>query len=103
MNKSQIFVGSFNVKDFIHPDNRNDSTKWDKIYIEKWANGGAVKKMNGKKFRFKSCKFDETHQNIHINFLDSTHFKNIDAIILLKLTAQSWQMDFGEAILSDLE
>jgi uncharacterized membrane protein YphA (DoxX/SURF4 family) len=79
MNKSKIFVGSFNVKDFIHPDNRNDSTKWDKIYIEKWANGGAIKKMNGKQFRFRSCKFDETHQNIHISFYDSAHFKNIEA------------------------
>src|SRR5213075_131864 len=84
MNESKLFIGSFNVKDFVHPDNRNDSTKWDKLYIEKWANGYAVKKMDGKQYRFRSCKFDETHQNIHISFLDSAHFKNIDASYIIK-------------------
>ena len=79
-NKSKVFVGSFNVKDFIHPDNRNDSTNWDKIYIEKWANGGSIKRMNGKRINFKSCDFDETNHNIHISFRNSTRFKNIDAM-----------------------
>ena len=78
-NKSKIFVGSFNVKDFIHPDNRSDSTKWDKLYIEKWANWGSIKKMNGKRIRFKSCEFDESRHNLHISFHDPAHFKNIDA------------------------
>ena len=83
-NKSKIFVGSFQVKDFNHRDNGNDSTKWDKLYIEKWANSGTIKKMNGKRIRFNNCEFDETHRNIHIGFRDSTRFKNIDAVYTIE-------------------
>jgi hypothetical protein len=83
-NKSKVFVGSFQVKDFIHPDNLNDSTKWDKLYIEKWFRGGSIKKMNGKRISFKSCEVDESHHNIHISFRNSTRFKNIDAIYTIE-------------------
>ena len=83
-NKSNVFVGSFQVKDFIHPDNLNDSTKWDKLYIEKWANGGSIKKMNGKRIGFKSCNFDESSRNIHISFRNSTRFKNINAVYTIE-------------------
>jgi len=84
MNESKLFIGSFDVKEFIYPDNKNDSTQWDKLYIEKWANGGTIKKMNGKQIRFRSCTFDETHQNIHIGFRDSTSFKSINASYTIK-------------------
>jgi uncharacterized membrane protein YphA (DoxX/SURF4 family) len=83
-NKSKVFVGSFQVKDFTHPDNRNDSTKWDKLYLEKWANAGSIKKMNGKRISFKSCDFDETNHHIQISFRNSTRYKNIQASYIIE-------------------
>ena len=78
-NKSKVFIGSFNVKGFNYSANKNDSTKWNKLYIEKWANGGSIRIMNGKLIRFRSCQFDENRHNIQISFRDSTQYKNIDA------------------------
>ena len=79
MNKSKIFIGSFTVKDFIYPATQNDSTKWGNLYIEKWANGGSIKKMNGERMSFKTCRFDESHHRIHFSFRNEEKFKDIDA------------------------
>jgi uncharacterized membrane protein YphA (DoxX/SURF4 family) len=98
MNKSKLFIGSFNFKEFIHPDNINDSTNWDKLYLEKWVNGGSIKKKNGKRIGFKSCIVDESRHNIHISFRNPARFKNIDANYIIEADSSiavngSWGSD----------
>jgi len=79
---SSRFTGSFNVNSFSLRNNTNcpDSVRWDKIYVERWNNWGSGKTSDGKRFSFKTIRFNDGNPDLRIDFRDEAHYKPITAV-----------------------